>query len=701
MAIFPTSVSTDTDLYIAVNNRSSVLTDNPLTAGATTVNVSSTTGFPTSGIITTDLEAIFYTGKTATSFTGCTRGFDGTTAVSHLIGATVAHDIPAAHHNVLKDEIKAVEQNISDRFGLGSTNVTIANGNLFVYSGKYVVVGSGSPFAALTVNTYRDAGGLTGPVAIDVNGNFGTATAHPVIVETQHELAPGNAVAAYDSQVQIIGTNNTSHMVSFQSRANHASTGTLDILYGFVSQEAIQTGTVTDRYSYYVADASGAGTLVNNYGLYVENLVKGTILRYAIFTAGTTPSYLGGSIGIGISPGVAKLSVKSLGTNTTVLRAVSAADSQELFNVRENASGHGELYLFDSAEVTKVGILSSGISYFLGGETGFGTTTPLSNFKGIDVSSGGITLVLGADNGASTRTTATNKNARVVAPHYTNSEEQTSIYSIGNTSTGNVVMIGGGEASFNAATVVEFYSAANNTTLSGTLGMSLLGTSAVQIFKTSNQLILGTSNTVTLSATAPAASRTWTLPDLSTNPTFAALEAAQTFTGLKSFSDDIKLSSTKKLFFDGGGDTYIIESAANILDHVVGGTTILRATSSDVYTDDYTDYSSTSTVVGFSAFTTKLIYYKKVGKLVTLWWQIEGTSNSTALTFTLPYTAANTLSIITCGFTTDNGTTTTTGGYALILKNTSTAILRKDMAGTTWSNVGTKEAIGQFTYQTT
>lgn len=700
MAIFPTSVSTDTDLYVAVNNKSTVLTDNPLTGVATTVNVSSTTGFPTSGIITIDLEAIFYTGKTATSFTGCTRGFDGTTAVAHLLNATVYHDIPAAHHNVLKDEIKAVEQNISDRFGLGSTNVTIANGNLFVYSGKYVVVGSGSPFAALTVNTYRDAGGLTGPVAIDVNGNFGGETAHPIIVETQHELDPGNAAAAYDSQIQIIGTNNTSHIVSFQSRANHASTGTLDILYGFVSQEAVQSGTVTDRFSYWVADASGPGTLVNNYGLYVESLAKGTTLNYAIFTAGATPSYLGGSIGIGIAPGVAKLSVKSLGTNTTVIRAVSLSDSQELFNARENASGHGEVYIFDSAEVTKIGLLSSGVSYFIGGEVGFGTTIPLSNFKGIDVASGGITLVLGADNGASTRTNATTKTARVGAPHYTNSEEQSLIFSIGNTSTGNVLMIGGGEASFNAATVVEFYTAANTTTLNGTLAMSVLGTSAVQIFKTSNQLILGATNTVTLSATAPAASRTWTLPDLSTNPTFAALEGTQTFTGLKSFSDDVKISTTKKLFLDGGSDTYIIESSANVLDHVVGGTTILRATSSDVYTEDYTDYSGTSTVVGFSAFTTKLIYYKKLGKTVHVWYQLEGTSNSTALTFTLPFTSANTHSVIVCGFTTDNGTTTTTGGYTLVLKNTSTAILRQNMAGATWSNVGTKEAIGEFVYQT-
>jgi hypothetical protein len=111
---WPTSIATDADLYLAVNNLSTVLTDNPLTAGATTVNVSDASSFPTVGIITIDLEAIHYTGTTATSFTGCTRGFDGTTGASHALSATVFHDIPAAHHNVLKDEIIALETYLKD-----------------------------------------------------------------------------------------------------------------------------------------------------------------------------------------------------------------------------------------------------------------------------------------------------------------------------------------------------------------------------------------------------------------------------------------------------------------------------------------------------------------------------------------------------------------------------------------------------------
>lgn len=128
MAIFPTGVSTDSDLYVAVNNRSTTLTL-AIGAGDTTIDVTSTTGFPSVGVITIDLEAIRYTGITATSFTGCTRGFDGTTAASHLILAQVKHTNPAIHHNALKDEIKAIEQNLSDRIGLSATQILTPAGS--------------------------------------------------------------------------------------------------------------------------------------------------------------------------------------------------------------------------------------------------------------------------------------------------------------------------------------------------------------------------------------------------------------------------------------------------------------------------------------------------------------------------------------------------------------------------------------------
>jgi hypothetical protein len=59
-------------------------------AVVTTVTVVSTSAFTTTGAIWIDGEYITYSGKTATDFTGCTRGADGTTAASHSSGALVS-----------------------------------------------------------------------------------------------------------------------------------------------------------------------------------------------------------------------------------------------------------------------------------------------------------------------------------------------------------------------------------------------------------------------------------------------------------------------------------------------------------------------------------------------------------------------------------------------------------------------------------
>jgi hypothetical protein len=57
----------------------------------TTITVNSAAAFPTSGRIDIGTELITYTSKNATQFLGCTRGANGSTAASHLTGATVTN----------------------------------------------------------------------------------------------------------------------------------------------------------------------------------------------------------------------------------------------------------------------------------------------------------------------------------------------------------------------------------------------------------------------------------------------------------------------------------------------------------------------------------------------------------------------------------------------------------------------------------
>ena len=64
--------------------------DGALTDSATTVTVNSTTGFDSTGTIFIGNEQITYTGTSSTTFTGCTRGANSTTAAAHSDDTQVA-----------------------------------------------------------------------------------------------------------------------------------------------------------------------------------------------------------------------------------------------------------------------------------------------------------------------------------------------------------------------------------------------------------------------------------------------------------------------------------------------------------------------------------------------------------------------------------------------------------------------------------
>jgi hypothetical protein len=107
------------------------------------------------------------------------------------------------------------------------------------------------------------------------------------------------------------------------------------------------------------------------------------------------------------------------------------------------------------------------------GNVGIGTSSPIATQSGVDISSGGLSLVIGADNGSSTRTNAGNKSGRLAMAHYTNAEEPFAIALCDVTSTTNELSIGGGSGACNTATVVKFFTAANNTTVSGSERMRI------------------------------------------------------------------------------------------------------------------------------------------------------------------------------------------------------------------------------------
>lgn len=75
----------------------------------------------------------------------------------------------------------------------------------------------------------------------------------------------------------------------------------------------------------------------------------------------------------------------------------------------------------------------------------------------------------------------------------------------------------------------------------GVVGITVNASQQLTVPKTSNQIIFGTTNTTTLSFTAPAASRTYTIPDVLGAADFLLTAGAQTITGAKTFTSSTLL----------------------------------------------------------------------------------------------------------------------------------------------------------------
>lgn len=117
----------------------------------------------------------------------------------------------------------------------------------------------------------------------------------------------------------------------------------------------------------------------------------------------------------------------------------------------------------------------------------------------------------------------------------------------------------------------------------------------------------------------------------------------------------------------------------------------------DLYSITYTDYSSTSTLTGWSSTTTKQIYYKKIGKLVLIEFYISGTSNATTTNFTVPSTIYPTATRFCVAHCIDSGGSTI--GFGLLSTSGQFDFTVSDVYTlSSWTNSGTKSIRGYIMY---
>ena len=109
----------------------------------------------------------------------------------------------------------------------------------------------------------------------------------------------------------------------------------------------------------------------------------------------------------------------------------------------------------------------------------------------------------------------------------------------------------------------------------------------------------------------------------------------------------------------------------------------------------WVDYSATSTITGWSAYTTKLIQYRIVGKVMQVMVQFEGTGTGTTVSFTLPNSASAWGTQYFILHTRNN--TTQSASVATVPANSSTVTVSNSASTTTsWTNAVGRDVQGQF-----
>ena len=177
-AQFPNAVARDSDLLVAGNLAQTTLAQ-AMATNDTVAYLTSGTGFPNNSVFTVDGEICLITSGGGTNTPTIQRGYDGTAAAPHSLGASVSDYFVAHHHNQLVSEVEAIETAL----GANMANISLTH-NAAAYN-----------FAAQTPGISLIAGQsntLTlSPVPPGVNGSDsnhylylsgGTGTAEAVLI---------------------------------------------------------------------------------------------------------------------------------------------------------------------------------------------------------------------------------------------------------------------------------------------------------------------------------------------------------------------------------------------------------------------------------------------------------------------------------------------------------------------------------------
>jgi hypothetical protein len=256
--------------------------------------------------------------------------------------------------------------------------------------------------------------------------------------------------------------------------------------------------------------STSAGFATNNWQIRANNSASGGASFLAFVDQGATGNSETGTIVFEVDAGAPANSLRvssggnvGIGTATPVLDVHANTTDTPAMRLEQNNSGGFTAQTWDIAgneanffvrDVTagsrlpfriRPGAPTSSIDIAASGNVGIGTGSPGAN---LDVQ--GNTFLLGSDDSLTTRTTNTIKLSRIAIPPFTTGNLNFAYGGAVVLSTENIAAVGGGLNGFSAATTVQFFTAANTNTNTGTERMRILSNGRVGIGTTAPDQLL-------------------------------------------------------------------------------------------------------------------------------------------------------------------------------------------------------------------
>jgi hypothetical protein len=268
----------------------------------------------------------------------------------------------SSQQSFLSFDTNAVDPTLTTRLNL--------NGNFHAtnfYTPNKIGIGNTSALAPIHYgnNVTPVSTSITQEPGIMVRHNYlaGLTTNPHSFVDASIFSRPGYAIASFDCAVNIDGSGSYGHLAAHKSVPIFTGGGTTATLYNFYSGMNIANGTnVTTVYNNYVGYATGGtGNVTTNYGYYCVELNVGTA-RWAVYTAGTTKSYFGGTIGIGnntVADLTNLLTLGKAGTLAGTLAIAHGTTGYVTFNTTNtNPTGTIRLNIEGSVYVTSLNVIN-------------------------------------------------------------------------------------------------------------------------------------------------------------------------------------------------------------------------------------------------------------------------------------------------------------------------------------------------------